>query len=216
MGQSPGVGRASGGNGHGGRLLCCSEGERLGCSAGQSWVLTRHRTHETCLAGGQRQEPSLRTAQGLGERLGQARGGLNRWGGGQVGEERVGLSSAPIPQACGATSWGPESTWNVRLSLECPRPWSSEQELTEPWLEISQGRDPRAPRWPAGQVIPWGPAAASARPGGHRGGSAGLSRPGARRPWEEKAGSSVSHGDSLQGKPAEIFLAGVQKPQRLR
>lgn len=38
-----------------------------------------------------------------------------------MGEERVGLSSAPIPQACGATSWGPErdrhgtcgSAWNV-------------------------------------------------------------------------------------------------------
>lgn len=87
-------------------LLCCSKGERLGCLVGQSWVLTRHRTQETCLAGGQRQEhlPSLRTAQGSGERLGQAQGGLIQWGGGQVGEERVGLSSAPIPQACGATS----------------------------------------------------------------------------------------------------------------
>ena len=100
---------------------CCAAPRARDWGAQGPGVLTRHKTHETCLAGGQRQEPSLRTAKGSGERLGQARGGLIRWGGGQVGEERVGLSPAPIPQACGATSWGPErdlhgtcdSAWNV-------------------------------------------------------------------------------------------------------
>ena len=80
--------------------------------------------------------------------------------GGQVGEESVGLGSAPIPQSCCAASWDPERdrhrTCGTQLILECSRPWNSEKELMELCLEVSQGR---APRWPEGQVIPWEPAA---------------------------------------------------------
>ena len=133
---------------------CAAPRARDGCSAGQAWVLMLHRTHV---------RHAWRKSVGGGGSSGRAQGGPIWWDGGQVGEESVGLGSAPIPQSCCAASWDPErdrhGTCGTQLILECSRPWNSEQELMELCLEVSQGRDPRSPRWPEGQVIPWEPAA---------------------------------------------------------
>lgn len=92
------------GNGHSGRLLCCSKGERLGCSAGQSWVLTRHRTHETCLAGGSGRNTAHRSgrprAQGREARTGRGWVHLVGWGAGGRGEGGPQLCPHPTGLRC--------------------------------------------------------------------------------------------------------------------
>lgn len=112
-GTRPGVGWVSGGNGHSGRLLCCSRARAgsaqrrpgLGADTPQDTRETRL-TEERGALGEQRQEhrPSLRAASG--QRLGRARGRLIWWDGGQVGRGECGPGSAPIPRSCCAASWG--------------------------------------------------------------------------------------------------------------
>lgn len=131
-GQRPGVGWVSWGQWTQRKAAVLLRGRETGVLSGPGLGADAPQdTRETRLVEerGERGSSGRNTAhrsgrsQGSGQRLGRARAGLTWRDGGQVGEESVGLGSAPIPQSCCAASWGLErdrhGMCGRQLSLQC-------------------------------------------------------------------------------------------------